>query len=110
MAQTADLDLLRQRLRLVGAVDAFLSHCLDVATSWVTDRVYATPDGTPGQRHPDVTEAILLLAGRLYNRRNSPEGVAGWGDMGVVRVVSVDPDVERLLAFHIDYAKAGGIA
>ena len=107
MAQTSDIDLLRQRLRLVGAVDAFLAHCLDAATAWVTDRVYPTPDGTPATRHPDVTEAILLLASRLYSRRNSPEGVSGWGEMGVVRVVGVDPDVERLIAHHLDTTRAG---
>lgn len=110
MAQSADLDLLRTRLRVVGQSDAHLAHCLDVATAWVEDRVYSTPDAFLGSRHPDVTEAILMLAGRLHARRNSPEGVAGWGDLGVVRIVANDPDLVRLLEFHIDYAKAGGIA
>lgn len=106
MAQSADLDLLRQRLRpQVG--DATLAHALDVATAWVTDRVYPTPDATLGQRHPEVTEAILLLAHRLFKRLQSPEGIAGWGDLGVVRILGTDPDIERLLERHLDYTRTG---
>lgn len=106
MAQSADLDLLRQRLRPQPG-DATLAHCLDVATAWVEDRVYPTPDQTLGTRHPDVQEAILLLAHRLYKRQQSPEGVAGWGDLGVVRVLGTDPDIERLLEHHLDMTRAG---
>lgn len=46
----------------------------------------------------DVSEAVLLLASRLYVRRDSPTGVAGFGDMGVVRVSSQDSDVKAMLA------------
>lgn len=42
--------------------------------------------------------AALMLAGRLYKRKASPEGVAGFGDLGVVRVLADDPDVSLLLA------------
>ena len=56
---------------------------------------------------PEVQEAILLLAARLYKRRQSPEGVAGWGDLGVIRIVARDPDIELLLEHHLDYLKAG---
>lgn len=110
MAQPADLDLLRARLGVKGTeVDARLAHCLDVAAAWVEDRVYLEPDASHGRRHPEVTEAILLMASRLYARRNSPEGVAGWGDLGMIRVIARDPDVEALLERHWDYAN-GGIA
>jgi hypothetical protein len=104
----ADIDLLRTRL--AGRTedrDGHLAHCLDVATAWVEDRVYGEPDAGYGRRHPEVTEAILLIASRLYARRNSPEGVAGWGDLGVIRVIARDPDVDALLERHIDYGKAG---
>jgi hypothetical protein len=84
-----------------------LAHALAVATAWVTDRVYATPDASLGGRHPDVTEAVLLLAHRLYKRLQSPEGIAGWGDLGVVRILATDPDIEKLLERHLDYSKAG---
>src|SRR5829696_2658904 len=108
MTQAADLDLLRARLGVKGEdANGNLARCLDVATSWVEDRVYVEPDGAYRRRHPEVTEAILLMASRLYARRNSPEGVAGWGDLGVIRVVANDPDIEALLLRHIDYGKVG---
>ena len=108
MAHTPDLDLLRQRLGVQGTQrDGHLAHCLDVATAWVEDRVYVEPDTGVHRRHPEVVEATMILASRLYARRNSPEGVAGWGDLGVVRVLATDPDIERLLERHIDYARTG---
>lgn len=48
-----------------------------------------------------VTEAVLLIASRLYARRDSPTGVAGFGDMGVVRVSSTDVDVTERLRPYI---------
>lgn len=39
----------------------------------------------------------LLLAGRLYRRRNSPAGVEAMTDTGVAYVARTDPDVARLL-------------
>ena len=51
--------------------------------------------------------AIVLLASRLYKRRNSPEGVAGWSDLGVVRIMAQDPDIERLLEWKYDLLRAG---
>lgn len=49
---------------------------------------------------PDaVRQACILQASRLFTRYDSPLGVAGWGDMGVMRVsYRVDPDVAMLLA------------
>lgn len=49
---------------------------------------------------PDsVREATLLQASRLFTRLESPLGVAGFGDMGAMRVsFKGDPDVMMLLA------------
>jgi hypothetical protein len=46
---------------------------------------------------PQIKDATLLRATRLYRRRGSPEGVAGFGDLGVVRVSRMDPDYEDLI-------------
>lgn len=47
---------------------------------------------------PDaISQAALILATRLFRRKGSPEGVAGFGDMGVVRLTRTDPDVAALL-------------
>lgn len=53
----------------------------------------------------EVAQATLLLAQRLYTRKDSPTGVAGFGDYGVVRVTASDADVARLLD---PYAKPSG--
>ena len=45
----------------------------------------------------DVTQACLTLAARLYRRKDSPEGVAGFGDFGQIRISRIDPDVQALL-------------
>jgi hypothetical protein len=47
---------------------------------------------------PDVVEqATLLQAGRLYKRKDSPQGVLANAEWGSIRVASIDPDVARLL-------------
>lgn len=51
--------------------------------------VYIVPDS--------LREAALLLTSRLFRRRLSPEGVAGFGDFGAVRVTTLDPDIEALV-------------
>jgi hypothetical protein len=45
-----------------------------------------------------VTQAAVIQSSRLFKRLDSPLGVAGFGDMGAMRVTrSVDPDVAVLL-------------
>ena len=45
----------------------------------------------------DVVQACNLMAIRQFKRYDSPLGIAGFGDIGVVRVSRVDPDIEALL-------------
>jgi hypothetical protein len=44
-----------------------------------------------------IRQATILLAMRQFKRYDSPTGVMGFGDLGVMRVGRVDPDVEKLL-------------
>ncbi len=46
---------------------------------------------------PRVVEGATMLAGRLFRRRESPAGVAAFGEMGPVYVMRNDPDVAMLL-------------
>jgi hypothetical protein len=47
---------------------------------------------------PEVVEqATLLQAGRLYKRKDSPQGFLATAEWGAARVASIDPDVARLL-------------
>lgn len=65
---------------------------------WATDQLRVTAKwGWPAI--PDVVvQATLLQAGRLYKRKDSPEGVSGSAEWGVMRVSRIDPDVQALLA------------
>lgn len=47
----------------------------------------------PGEIH----EATLLRAARLFRRKDSPEGVKGFSDLGVVRVSRYDADYAQLI-------------
>jgi len=54
----------------------------------------------------DVALAALLSATKLYHRRNTPDGIAGDGEFGVVRSNRFDPDVERLIRPYLTVAIA----
>jgi hypothetical protein len=45
-----------------------------------------------------VKQAARLQVARVFKRADSPLGVAGFGEFGVVRVTQLDPDVKSLLA------------
>lgn len=53
--------------------------------------------GWPAVPEP-VVQATLIQAARLFRRKDSPEGVTGSAEWGLVRVSRVDPDVQALLA------------
>jgi hypothetical protein len=44
-----------------------------------------------------IRQATLILAMRQFKRYDSPLGVSGFGDIGVIRVGRTDPDVEALV-------------
>lgn len=46
---------------------------------------------------PDIIEAAYIQATRLFKRKNSPEGILGSAEWGVVRLSRRDPDVWALL-------------
>lgn len=47
---------------------------------------------------PDVVEqAALIQTMRLFKRKDSPEGVTGNAEWGVVRLSRIDPDVQALI-------------
>lgn len=46
----------------------------------------------------NIKQACIMQASRIFKRLDSPLGVAGFGDMGVMRVSNrIDPDVAQLL-------------
>jgi hypothetical protein len=53
-----------------------------------------------------VVQATIILASRYYKRLDSPLAVAGFGDMGAIRVGKVDPDVAQLVRPFKKFAAA----
>lgn len=49
----------------------------------------------------DIAQATLLLASRLFLRKNSPEGVIASADFGSTRVSRWDPDIDALISPYI---------
>lgn len=70
----------------------------EAAEAYVAERctwsVGAGSDPAPAS----LVQAVRLLTSRYLARRNSPDGLAGGGDLGPVRVAAVDRDVDRLIA------------
>lgn len=46
----------------------------------------------------EVKQACILLSSRIFKRNDSPLGVAGFGDLGAIRVSRVDPDIDAMLS------------
>jgi len=97
-----DADDLREYLgaQINGLVD---SGQLDDALKAAIERVYERCIFAPGPL-PDVArQGVLMTAARLYRRRYSVSGYEGFGDIGIARVPTLDPDVEDLLIRYLRY-------
>jgi hypothetical protein len=94
--------------RYVGEVNVeqldVLEDCLNAAIAyigWRCDDQLESDTVDYDEIVPDnLREATKILTSRLFRRRLSPEGVAGFGDFGAVRVTRVDPDIEMLITPH----------
>jgi hypothetical protein len=91
------------RIRATGAflfpVFSQRSVNLDEATVRVTGTFGFTPV-------PDaIKQAALLLSIRVFKRLDSPLAVAGFGDLGAIRVGRTDPDVMAMIAPYIRGAR-----
>mgnify|MGYP001364848968 CR=1 FL=1 len=76
-----------------------VEKALVAAEQRVAARIMAQPDPRPGA----IDQAVTMLAARLYRRRNSVGGFEGFGDLGLARVPSLDPDIEDLLMQYLKY-------
>lgn len=45
----------------------------------------------------DLILGTLLLVGRLYARKGTPEGIASFGELGAAMILRADPDISMLL-------------
>lgn len=105
-AVPATVDSLRAWVGAQGSrEDAVLGQVLDAAKHHVYGLIR-----DEFREHSDVQLAIHMLAARLYKRRQSPEGSAGFGDAGVVRIIARDPDIAALLQQHLNAGFILGIS
>ena len=44
-----------------------------------------------------IKQATVLLSARIFKRNDSPGGVMGFGDLGIIRVGRMDPDIDKLI-------------
>lgn len=73
----------------------------DLTGFWSGARVRITAQwGWPAVPE-DISMATLLLASRLYLRKDSPEGVLASAEFGSIRVSRWDPDVDALVAPYV---------
>jgi hypothetical protein len=86
------------RLRMIG------DYLLPIWGRQATVRIEGVYGFTPVPIQ--VTQACIIQASRIYKRLDSPLGVAGFGDMGAIRVGKVDPDVAMLIRPYKKYAAA----
>jgi len=86
------------RLRMIG------DYLLPIWGKQATVRIEGVYGFTPVPIQ--VTQAAIIQASRIYKRLDSPLGVAGFGDMGAIRVGKVDPDVAMLIRPFKKYAAA----
>lgn len=73
-------------IRLPGGGSYGSYGTLDITAQWGWPSV---PD--------DITMATQMQAHRYYNRKGSPEGVAGSAEWGITRIPPLDPDVLSIL-------------
>jgi hypothetical protein len=86
----AELKPVTSLLKVGGTWPAGAGRRVRVTARWGWP---AIPDG--------VHEATLILAARLFKRKDSPEGVLGSSEWGVIRLSRTDPDVYGLIQNYI---------
>ncbi len=101
--RSAGLSFPINRLRMVGDY-SFTTTYDGEATVRVTAN-FGFGTATP----TEVKQACIVLASRFYKRFDSPLGVAGFGELGAMRVSRVDPDVQSILQPFV-HAQAYGVA
>lgn len=70
------------------------------AEQWIANRCTWPAIDTDGNAVPapdDLVLAVNVLTARLLDRRNSPNGLVGVGDLGATRIPGSDADVSSLI-------------
>lgn len=76
--------------------ETLLGKVLDAVVAHVTANYVV--DADPAEWTDDQDIAVMMATVRLWKRRDTPEGLLEFDELGAVRVSSVDGDVEKLLS------------
>ena len=95
-------ELVRAQLSLGTAEDPALDAAIAAVNSLVrrlpvAARTAGTADEPAASWDAPAVTGAVMLAARLYRRRNSPDGVTAMNELGPVYVQRNDPDVAMLL-------------
>lgn len=98
------VDGLKDQLSITDDVDDQFIERVVLAVNvkikrWPVSAMASQPGVPEGDRKwpGDIAEGAMMLAVRLYRRRNSPSGVESFGAEGAMYVVRHDPDIAMLL-------------
>jgi hypothetical protein len=94
-------DLLPENAVADGRAIETISRVYGCWPLWGTQRVRVTAVWGWPAIPEDIVNATLLLAARLFRRKDSPEGVTGFGDQGAVRVSRYDSDYDALIGAYV---------
>lgn len=101
----ATVELVKDHLQLAAGDQRFavtLARCTGAANAFARGTVKAST--VEGEWPDDVVLGATMLAARLWRRRDTPQGVATFGDNAALYVQRNDPDVAMLLGLG-DYGK-----
>lgn len=82
--------------------DGRLARIVNAVNGYVRGLPVADKSAAAGEWSPAVVEGATMLVGRLWIRKDSPDGIASIGDLGPVYVRRNDPDIAMLLEIGPD--------
>lgn len=91
-------ELVKIRLHIDDASDDTDLDVIAPAVNLVVRRLPIADRARGAESWPaDIVLGATMLAGRLLRRKNSPDGVVAFGDLGPVYVQRNDPDIAMML-------------
>lgn len=95
---TFDGEAAAQWLRVTAPEDAAILDTIAAAVTVYVNSLPAVHRTEAGEWAEDTYLGALMLAGRLFRRRNSPNGIESFSEIGgTAYVARHDPDIARLL-------------
>lgn len=93
----ATVAAVKAHLRLTDTTDDDIVESVVAAVNSLMWLWFGTPNVAAAGWAPHQVEGAVMLAARVYRRRNSPSGVESLGELGPVYVSRNDPDIAALL-------------